>query len=281
MRELHKWKDKVELSLDNRQIFFLFFGLSIIGCFVFALGVLVGKRIESDGVEPQPMSSSSLALLDAGAPSNVERQPLPPLPELAFKTGLNEPAMADIPPTREPSMPPRPEETLRNQHEAKDGLVLGKTASANAKGGRSVTKPARNGAATRSSDAGKTAQVLPVQPSKPTANPPVATAKSSPSPVDAAKSVMASTSGTTSQPPVAGKHGYTLQMKAFSSVQEAEKLADRLRHNGHDVRIDAHEVRGRIWHRVRLGHYPTWEQAVAAKREFERTEHLIAYVVGG
>ena len=37
-------KDKVEFSLDNRQIFFLFFGLSVVGCFVFAMGVMVGKR---------------------------------------------------------------------------------------------------------------------------------------------------------------------------------------------------------------------------------------------
>ena len=46
MREMHKWKDKVELSLDNRQIFFLFFGLSVVGCFVFALGVMVGRRVD-------------------------------------------------------------------------------------------------------------------------------------------------------------------------------------------------------------------------------------------
>ena len=45
MREMHKWKDKVELSLDNRQIFFLFFGLSVVGCFVFALGVITYRAL--------------------------------------------------------------------------------------------------------------------------------------------------------------------------------------------------------------------------------------------
>ena len=46
MRDLERWKDKVELSLDGRQIFFLFFGSAVAACLIFVSGMLVGKRIE-------------------------------------------------------------------------------------------------------------------------------------------------------------------------------------------------------------------------------------------
>ena len=47
MRDLDRWKDKVELQLDGRQIFFLFFGSAICACLIFVLGVVVGKRMEA------------------------------------------------------------------------------------------------------------------------------------------------------------------------------------------------------------------------------------------
>ena len=59
-------------------------------------------------------------------------------------------------------------------------------------------------------------------------------------------------------------------MKAFARKAEAEAFADKLRRRGHDVRIETKEVRGRIWHRVRLGSFDSWDEALAAKAEFER-----------
>ena len=47
MRDLDRWKDKVEISLDGRQIFFLFFGSAVAACLIFVTGVLIGKRIEA------------------------------------------------------------------------------------------------------------------------------------------------------------------------------------------------------------------------------------------
>ena len=41
------YKDKIELSLDGRQVFYLFFGGALLACMVFVLGVLVGKRVEA------------------------------------------------------------------------------------------------------------------------------------------------------------------------------------------------------------------------------------------
>jgi DedD protein len=48
-REPELYKDKIEVSLDGRQIFYLFFGGAVIVGLVFVLGVMVGRRVESRG----------------------------------------------------------------------------------------------------------------------------------------------------------------------------------------------------------------------------------------
>jgi len=57
------WNDKIEVRLDNRQVFFLFFGSAVVACMLFVLGVMVGKRIESRGqAEAAPMADPLAAL---------------------------------------------------------------------------------------------------------------------------------------------------------------------------------------------------------------------------
>jgi cell division septation protein DedD len=48
-REPELYKDKIEVSLDGRQIFYLFFGGAVIVGLVFVVGVMVGRRVESRG----------------------------------------------------------------------------------------------------------------------------------------------------------------------------------------------------------------------------------------
>jgi len=59
-REPEFYKDKIEVSLDGRQIFYLFFGGAAIAGLVFVIGVMVGRRIEArshlDRAETQPAS---------------------------------------------------------------------------------------------------------------------------------------------------------------------------------------------------------------------------------
>src|SRR4051812_1093687 len=85
-RDVERWKDKVEVRLDNRQVFFLFFGSAMVACMLFVLGVIVGKRLESRGRAQAPMIEDPLAALDR---FGVERAGSPAAPStLTFPRAL-------------------------------------------------------------------------------------------------------------------------------------------------------------------------------------------------
>ena len=242
MREMHKWKDKVEFSLDNRQIFFLFFGLSVLGCFVFVLGVMAGKRVawEPDGRVASLATADSLDMLEDELVDDG----------FEFREGLAASELEAIPPTRDPSEPPRTTEEIEAAAKLaaleEDEIVLESddTQLANA-----AEEPTPQAAA------------IPVDP------PAREVAK-------AAKKKPGKTAGERR-----AARQFTLQLKAFSRAEDAEKLAGQMRSNGHSMRVDSAEVKGRTWHRVRLGTYATWSEAVDAKSAFEKKEHVIAYVM--
>src|SRR5260221_13721821 len=64
LRDVERWKDKIEVRHDNRQVFFLFFGSAMVACMLFVLGVIVGKRLESRGRAEAPAIEDPLAVLD-------------------------------------------------------------------------------------------------------------------------------------------------------------------------------------------------------------------------
>lgn len=241
MREMHKWKDKVEFNLDNRQIFFLFFGLSVVGCFVFALGVMVGRRVDfgtgqvgstsvGEGGEVAALSGDSLSLLDALGEDDA----------LAFKEGLAEPAHEDLPQTRDPDAKAKAED--EDDEAAK--VAQAEESSASAK-----PEPAKD-AAKETEDAS-----------------------------DPDGAVLSGRARELSSDAKTDSRKFTLQMKAFAKEEDAKAFAAPLEANGHDVRVEAHEIKGRVWYRVRVGEYDDWTEGLAAKEAFETAEDIIAYVV--
>ena len=272
MREMHKWKDKVELSLDNRQIFFLFFGLSVVGCFVFALGVMTGRRVDWDAqAEVAAMTDNSLDLLAAEIAGGSD--------EFAFKSGLRESTAPQLASTRDPSIAPRDAKELAAIAEAE---AQGKTVVAEA----TPVKPAGDDKKTRRAVPSKPAAAAAPAKGKASADKKGAGKAKPVSKAPASKAnaeVLASGNKSAAEQKAAkaanGTRRFTLQMKAFSQQADAEKFAANLRRNGHDIRVEEHEVRGRKWHRVRLGTFTNWDEALAAKNDFETSEHVIAYVV--
>jgi DedD protein len=83
LRDVERWKDKIEVRLDNRQVFFLFFGSALVACLLFILGVIVGKRLESRGKASSPELEDPLALLDkvAASPLVASEAPTRPAPK--------------------------------------------------------------------------------------------------------------------------------------------------------------------------------------------------------
>ena len=267
-------KDKVEFTLDNRQIFFLFFGLSVVGCFVFAMGVMVGRRGELQEL-PTVAQAQQNVLVDGEEPLLADAY--------SFKDGLQHPATDGLPETRDPQTPPRDEDAVRAEREAasgkskKPGATTKKLPPIPAPGAKpaiasaSKSMPPLAGGDVPAAAAVKTDPEAPVAPMTP---PAVAIVEKS------KDSLLTTIKGDAAPAPgPMSKKGYTLQMKAFSSPEDAEKLADRLRRNGHDVRVEVGEANGRTWHRVRMGHFDNWDAAVSATSSFEKNEQVIAYVV--
>jgi septal ring-binding cell division protein DamX len=85
-QNVERWREKIEVKLDNRQVFFLFFGSAVVACMLFVLGVMVGKRIESRGQADAPVLQDPLSALDRA------HQPPPgvaaPDPQLTFTSTL-------------------------------------------------------------------------------------------------------------------------------------------------------------------------------------------------
>src|SRR5947209_18727552 len=98
MRDLDRWKDKVEISLDGRQIFFLFFGSAVAACLIFVVGVLIGKRIEARALAlaPAPIEDPLAALDQLGDADEADegltfhKALTPPKPERAEKSAAVE-----------------------------------------------------------------------------------------------------------------------------------------------------------------------------------------------
>ncbi|GAB4559228.1 MAG: hypothetical protein Tsb0020_04890 [Haliangiales bacterium] len=82
------FKDKIEVSLDGRQIFYLFFGGAVIVSLVFVLGVMIGRRVEArTHVGHQPATNAALDPL--AALDELARRPVAPRDdELSFPAAL-------------------------------------------------------------------------------------------------------------------------------------------------------------------------------------------------
>ncbi|MBK7864799.1 MAG: SPOR domain-containing protein [Archangiaceae bacterium] len=109
MRDVHKLKEKYELSLDTRQILTLtFVGLIGLGG-VFVLGVAVGKKLQADEKVSQPIDL--LSQLDAKSQ-----------PQLTYQTELTKDAPKPPKPV-EPAPAPKPEPKAEARPEPRPELV--------------------------------------------------------------------------------------------------------------------------------------------------------------
>jgi DedD protein len=253
MSELYK--DKIEVSLDGRQVFYLFFGGAIIACMVFVLGVMVGKRVEARAHLDRATTSSArdpLAALDRLATDGPH--------ELSFRQALTggaapasdvERQIAEIEKVRTQAAAPAPA-TDRKSDVAKPDVAK-----------PDVAKPA-------------------VKPEvKPEVKPPAAKKLDEPRPAPAAvgEGPVASPSAIEAPADRPKKGRFTLQLSAFQDKVEAEAFLAEVKTAGFQAYLTEANVEDKgTFFRVRLGSYATYDDAVVAKSDFERKVKKIAYV---
>jgi DedD protein len=293
MRDLERWKDKVELSLDGRQIFFLFFGSAVAACLIFVAGVLIGKRLEARALAltPPPVEDPLAALDQLGEADDADES-------LTYHKALTRGSKETAPRMAEPKIlgdlrpldgrpldvKPAAEIKVEAQKPAPKLAADGKSAAdgklADAK--LAADKPAADKpAGDKSADAkladAKAALKLAVGadgevvelPRLPKGND-VAGAKP---PLPAGKPQVVAA------PAKKSDGHFTLQLSAFPERSDAEEFMRKIQSAGYKPFLVVSEIPGKgVFYRVRVGDYSSRDAAANAKIEFERKQRMLAYV---
>ena len=266
-RNAERWRDKIEVRLDNRQVFFLFFGSAVVACMLFVLGVMVGKRIESRGQAASPELQDPLAALDR-AHTLVAGVAPAPAPQLTFPNTLIAPSarpakaakLASMTPVPKPvpvAAPPKPIAPAAAAPQPPKPIAL-QSAAPKAAAAPQPPKPL----ALQSAVAKAPAPTPTPAPKQAAAATPTPAPKQAPATADAADAAK-------------GKGKFTLHLSTFASADEANAFA---RHYP-GAFVVAGDVPGRgMAYRVRYGNFPTYKDATSAKDNFEKQHNVIALV---
>jgi DedD protein len=265
LRDIERWRDKIEVRLDNRQVFFLFFGSALVACMLFVLGVIVGKRLESRGRAVSPEIEDPLALLDKVATSPRPVQAAVTFPQTLFggkngdKHAAKKTALLTAPAEASSALQaPLTSKPL----EAAAAAPAQTTTSKAAVAAKPETKTAPVPAKAESKSA-----LLATEPAVPAKAKPVEAKESKPATIP----VIAAGADSKS------KGHFALQLSSFQDKSEAQAFAQKF--DGERPYLIASEIPGKgTWYRVRVGDYATSKDAVAAKQAFEKRHNVIAYV---
>jgi len=270
MRDAHRMKEKLDLSLDNRQIVSLLVAVIVVMGAVFVLGVVVGKKLSESGRTEH--ATDILAALDQKkeAMEKVEAAPSLSFHETLTGPTENQPEVRVV--TLAPPKPePKPEEAPKAVAEAEPKAeekpmetapapeVKVELAQAPTAKTETITASARE-------PVGKVAvAAVPTRTATPKGSSPLSEA------IARAQKP---------QPAVpSGSGNYTLQLSAAQDRSEAERFARNLENKGYPTYIVEAEVPGKgTWYRVRLGRFPTKEKAQKYLVDFRRETKQEAFV---
>ena len=300
-REPELYKDKIEVSLDGRQIFYLFFGGAVIVGLVFVLGVLVGRRVEARGHLDRVDTSAArdpLAALDrlersdnlsyhgaltgAQTPTDVEKA----IGELEKRRGGA--AKPDVKPDVKPEVKADVKPEVKT--DVKADVKADAKPSVEVRG-EPVTRPEADKPRPDKADAEKKSRKhddasgakSDRDSKKPSKGEPVtrpdahaeAKGTSSDSRADAS-----SDAGKSDAKPSEARTRFTLQLSSFQDRTEAEAFLAATKSAGFQPYLTEADVTGKgTFYRIRLGSYRSLEAANDAKAEYEKTSKKTAQVM--
>ncbi len=219
------YKDKIEVSLDGRQIFYLFFGGAVIVGLVFVLGVMIGRRVEARGHVDRTHTDATedpLAALDrleAGGPG-VAKQLLAPAPA----TPAVEPVERKIEQERPQASGLRPQADAEKTAKAADDHAKAEKAAAAEKAAeKEKADKADRAAEKEKADKAEKAEKAEKAAEKEKA------AKAADKPAEAKPE---------------GKVRYTLQLSSFQDRGEAQSFVDDLKAAGFEPTMTEADGRG-------------------------------------
>ena len=279
----------VDVRLESRQVFLLFFGGAISACLVFALGVMVGRRLEQKSVHAGSARAAAppLAAMDrmSAAEAEAEDEVAGATDEgLSFHRQLASGATTPDPLTDPIDAP------VRKPAAAKPAPVA--PMAAPVASAKPMAAPVASAKPVAAPVASAKPVAAPVASARPVASP--AASPASPAPVASAKPAAAAKPAADARPVAGSSSGndgagaaladdanqrFTLQLPTIPEKADADAMLARLGAAGYKPRIVAAPGDdGRTWYRIRLGDFASRAEAVAAKGEFERKHHVIAYV---
>jgi DedD protein len=273
-RESELYKDKVEVSLDGRQIFYLFFGGAVIVGIVFVLGVLVGRRVEARGHVDRARTTAAadpLAALDR----------LEGAGEMSFRgalTGKEATAPVEKKIDQLAAEKKKAEPSSAKKDDAKSSETKKDEAKSEAKPEAKKDEPKASEA--KSSEAKKD-EAKSSEAKKDDAKSSEAKAEKK----DVAKVADASADKpiekpSESAPPKEEKTRYTLQLSSFQDKVEAEAYLAKVKEQGYQAQITQAEVEGKgTFYRVRMGTYRSLDAATTAKTDFEKASSKSASIM--
>ena len=265
LRDIERWRDKIEVRLDNRQVFFLFFGSALVACMLFVLGVIVGKRLESRGRAVSPEIEDPLALLDKVATSPRPAQSGVTFPQALFGTATK--AMPERHAKKNPLSAASGAEDEAALHKT---LALAKSNEGSAPGALAPTVEDKPAPAKPTVKLERKSEVAPEEKSITPAP-----SKAKPAEVKESKPAVIPTVAAAGDSKSKGR--YTLQLSSFQDKSEAETFAQKF--EGERPYMVVSEIPGKgTWYRVRVGDYASAKDALAAKLSFEKKHSAIAYV---
>ena len=243
-RETELYKDKIEVSLDGRQIFYLFFGGAVIVGMVFVLGVMVGRRVEARGhverahVEATVDPLAALDRLEGGSGLSFQgalRGAEPPVSDV--ETQITEMAKKPEAQKAEPKAEPKveaqkPEPKPEKKQEAK-----------------AEDKPEKAEKTEKTEKAEK-----------------------------AEKTEKTDKAEKTDDKKTEKKSKYTLQLSSFKDKDEAQAFLDQIKAEGYSASMTKADVDGKQYYRVRMGTYSSADAANDAKADFEKSSRKSALV---